>query len=105
MQNMNKPFSLASLVEYQDSAIVSNTIVKKDTGTVTLFAFDTGQALSEHTTPFDAMVQVLDGELEIRLSGTPHTVAAGASIIMPANEPHALKAAKPSKMLITMLKS
>lgn len=96
---------LAELVSYQKDAVVSKTIIDKKTGTVTLFAFDQGQGLSEHTAPFDAMVQVMDGEVEIRISGHPHQVKAGQIIIMPANEPHALKATAPFKMLLTMIRS
>lgn len=96
---------LAELVGYQKDTVVSKTIIDKKTGTVTLFAFDQGQGLSEHTAPFDAMVQVLDGEVEIRISGNPHRVKAGQIIIMPANEPHALKAVAPFKMLLTMIRS
>ena len=97
--------NLAERVEYQKDAVVSKTIIDKKTGTVTLFAFDQGQGLSEHTAPFDAMVQVLDGEVEIRIAGNPHRVKAGQMIIMPANEPHALKAVAPFKMLLTMIRS
>ncbi len=96
---------LTDLVKYQPSAVVSKTIIDKQTGTVTLFAFDEGQGLSEHTAPFDAMVQVLDGEVEIRISGNPHAVKAGQVIIMPAGAPHALKAVTPFKMLLTMIRS
>jgi len=97
--------NLAERVEYQKDAVVSKTIIDKKTGTVTLFAFDEGQGLSEHTAPFDAMVQVLDGEVEIRIAGNPHRVKAGQMIIMPANEPHALKAVASFKMLLTMIRS
>ena len=97
--------NLAERVGYQKDAVVSKTIIDKKTGTVTLFAFDQGQGLSEHTAPFDAMVQVLDGEVEIRISGNPHRVKAGQMIIMPANEPHALKAVASFKMLLTMIRS
>lgn len=96
---------VADLISYQDGAVVSRQIVKADAGNVTLFAFDLGQELSEHTTPFDALVHVLDGEAEIRISGKPHTLKAGEAILMPANEPHALKALKKFKMLLTMIKA
>ena len=96
---------LAGLVNYQPAAVVSKTIIEKQTGTVTLFAFDEGQGLSEHTAPFDAMVQVLDGEVQIHISGNPHTVKAGQVIVMPAGAPHALKALTPFKMLLTMIRS
>ena len=97
--------NLAELVGYQKDAVVSKTIIDKKTGTVTLFAFDQGQGLSEHTAPFDAMVQVLDGAVEIRIAGNPHRLNAGQTIIMPANQPHALTAVAPFKMLLTMIRS
>ena len=98
-------FKLTDLVEYQTGSVVSRTIVKKDTGTITLFAFDEGQALSEHKTPFDALVYVSDGEVEIAISGKPFHLKAGEMIIMPANEPHSLKALKKFKMMLVMIKS
>ena len=97
--------TLTEVAGYQKDAVVSKTIIDKKTGTVTLFAFDRGQGLSEHTAPFDAMVQVLDGEVEIRISGNPHTLKTGQMIIMPANQPHALTAVAPFKMLLTMIRS
>lgn len=96
---------MADLITYQDGSVVSRTIAKKDSGTITVFAFDKGQGLSEHTAPFDAMVQVLDGEVEVTISGEPHRVAAGEMIVMPANEPHALSAVERFKMVLVMLKS
>ena len=93
------------LVSYQDGAIVSREIVKKPTGNVTVFAFDEGQGLSEHTAPFDALVQVLEGEVEITISGEPHRLQGGGLILMPANQPHALKAIKRFKMILTMIRS
>ncbi len=96
---------LVNLLDYQKDAVVSKTIIDKKTGTVTLFAFDQGQGLSEHTAPFDAMVQVLDGQVEIRIAGSPHLLGTGQVIIMPANQPHALKAVMPFKMLLTMIRS
>jgi quercetin dioxygenase-like cupin family protein len=93
------------LVNYQDGSIVSREIVKKPTGTVTVFAFDEGQGMSEHTSPFDALVHVLDGEAEISVAGKPHTLQEGEIILMPANQPHALKAAKRFKMILTMIRS
>ncbi|CAG0928322.1 hypothetical protein TFLX_00842 [Thermoflexales bacterium] len=93
------------LVGYQEGAVVSRTLINQKTGTVTLFAFDAGQELSEHTTPYAALVQVLDGETEIRISGQPYQLKAGDSIIMPANDPHAVKALTKFKMLLTMIKS
>lgn len=97
--------TLSAMLEYQKDAVVSKTVLKKDTGTVTLFAFDEGQGLSEHTAPFDAMVQVLDGEVEITISGKPYHLKQGEFIIMPANEPHALKATRKFKMMLTMIRS
>jgi quercetin dioxygenase-like cupin family protein len=96
---------LATLVEYQAGAVVSRQVIAKPTGTVTLFAFDRGEGLSEHTAPFDALVQVLDGEAEITISRKPFRLGAGDAIIMPANEPHALKALERFKMLLVMIKS
>jgi len=93
------------LLSYQDGAVVSRTLVNKKTGTVTLFAFDEGEGLSEHTTLFDALVYLLDGEAEIIISGTSHHLKAGEMILMPANEPHALKATKRFKMMLIMIKS
>lgn len=96
-------FNPAQLVGYQAGAIVSRQLLKSEGGNVTLFAFDQGQELSEHTTPYDALVQVLDGAAEIRISGVDHHLAAGEAIIMPANEPHALKASSAFMMLLTMI--
>jgi quercetin dioxygenase-like cupin family protein len=93
------------LVNYQDGAVVSREIVKKPTGNVTLFAFDEGQGLSEHTAPFDALAQVVEGEAEIVISGQPHRVLGGEMILMPAGQPHALKATKRFKMILTMIRS
>jgi len=101
---MLKPESLADMVDYHDGSVVSHTVIKKETGTVTLFAFDKGQDLSEHTTPFDAMVYVIDGSAEITISGKPVTVQKGEMIIMPANEPHALKAVEQFKMMLIMIR-
>ncbi len=105
MAQPSKKFTLAELIDYQPSAVVSQTILEKPTGTVTLFAFDRGQGLSEHTAPFDALVQVLKGEAEITISGEPSHLVSGESIVMPADLPHALKAVKRFKMLLTMIKS
>ena len=96
---------LKEMVDYQNGAVVSKEIIKKQTGTVTLFAFDKGQGLSEHTAPFDAMVYIIDGEAEITISGKPFYLKQGEMIIMPANEPHALKAVKKFKMMLTMIRS
>jgi quercetin dioxygenase-like cupin family protein len=94
-----------NLVAYGKGAVVSRTIIKKKTGTVTLFAFDKGEGLSEHTAPFDAMVHVLDGEAEVVISNKPKKVNAGEFIIMPANKPHSLMAVKKFKMALIMIKS
>ena len=93
------------LVNYQAGAVVSRTIVNQKTGTVTLFAFDAGEALSEHTAPYDALAQALDGEAEITIAGQPFHLNAGEMIIMPANQPHAVKALKNFKMMLTMIRS
>ncbi|MDD5243680.1 MAG: cupin domain-containing protein [Syntrophorhabdaceae bacterium] len=105
MDNKVTTHSLVDMVNYQKEAVVSKTIIEKNTGTVTLFAFDMGQGLSEHTAPFDALVQVLDGEVEISISGKPFYLKQGEIIIMPAHEPHALKAVSNFKMLLTMIRS
>jgi quercetin dioxygenase-like cupin family protein len=96
---------LAKFVDYQKGAVVSREILARPTGTVTVFAFDEGQGLSEHTAPFDALVQVIDGEAEITISGEPHAVAAGEVIVMPANRPHALRALRRFKMMLVMIRS
>jgi quercetin dioxygenase-like cupin family protein len=99
-----KVLDMARLVEYQTGSVVSRTIIQKKTGTVTLFAFDEGQGLSEHTAPFDALVCLLDGEAEITISGNASILKKGEMIIMPASEPHALKALKPFKMMLVMIR-
>ena len=105
MNNLSIPTKLADLVEYQDDATVSNTLVKKQAGTITLFAFDREQALSEHTAPYDALVVVLEGKMEIAIGGEPHGVHAFETILLPAGIPHALRAQEASKMLLTMIRS
>lgn len=97
-------FDVAQLVDYAEGGVISKQILKNEAGNVTLFSFDKGQGLSEHSAPFDALVQILDGEAEIHIGGTPHKVNAGEIIIMPANVPHALFAVKRFKMLLTMIK-
>lgn len=97
--------SLKDLIDYQDEAVVSRTIIDKKAGTVTLFSFDEGQGLSEHTAPFDALVHILEGEAEITISGKPLRVKEGEMVIMPANQPHALRALSKFKMLLTMIRS
>ncbi len=94
----------ADLAQYQEGAVVSREVIRKPTGSVTLFAFDQGQGLSEHTAPFDALVHVLDGEAEITVSGRPHVVPAGGMILMPAGEPHALLARTRFRMVLTMIR-
>ena len=102
----SKALETQSLIDYQKDSVVSKEIIKKELGTVTVFAFDKGQGLSEHSAPFDAMVQIIDGEAEITISGVKHTVKAGEMIIMPADEPHALQEVNcPYKMILTMIKS
>ena len=95
----------AELVNYQDGAVVSREIVKRPTGSVTIFAFDEGEGLSEHTAPFDALVQMLEGNAEIMIGGQPHQLQGGEMILMPAGQPHALKALKRFKMILTMIRS
>jgi quercetin dioxygenase-like cupin family protein len=96
--------NLEQLVEYQSDSAVSKTILKKKTGNITLFAFDEGQGLSEHTAPFDAMVVILDGKSEIKIDGEEFLLGKGDSIIMPAGKPHALKAIEKFKMMLIMIK-
>ena len=102
---LGKVFEVEDLIDYQDGSVVSREIIKKDTGTVTIFAFDKGEGLSEHTAPFDAMVQIIDGSAEITISGKKNLLGKGEMIIMPANEPHALKALERYKMVLTMIRS
>ena len=96
---------LAELVNYQEGAVVSRTLIARPTGTVTLFAFDEGNGLSEHTSPFDALAHVLEGKAEIVVSGKPLLTSAGEAVLMPANQPHSLKALTRFKMLLTMIRS
>ena len=106
MENLvSKVKRLANLADYQTASIVSRTIIDKKTGSVTFFAFDKGQGLSEHTAPFDAMVYIIDGEAEITISGKPFHLKQGEMIFMPAKEPHALKAVKNFKMMLTLIRS
>jgi quercetin dioxygenase-like cupin family protein len=100
-----KALKAKDLVGYDKGAVVSRTIIQKPVGTVTIFSFDKGQGLSEHTAPFDAMVEILDGEAEIMIDRKPVKVKAGEFIIMPANRPHALHAAKKFKMALIMIKA
>lgn len=96
--------TLSEMIAVQPQSIVSQTLVERQAGTVTLFAFDAGQALSEHTAPFDALVHVLEGEVEIRIAGEPHHLAAGQLVVMPGGRPHAVRALAPLKMLLTMIR-
>jgi len=96
--------SLVSLVDYQDGSVVSKEIIKKEKGSVSLFAFDKGQGLSEHTAPFDALVYIFDGKVEISIAGKQYSLKVGETIIMPANKPHSLKAVDRFKMLLVMIK-
>lgn len=100
-----KPFNINDLIEYQENSVVSREIIKKETGTVTIFAFDNGEGLSEHTAPFDAMVQIVDGTAEIIINNTNNIVQKGEMIIMPGNVPHALNAIERFKMVLTMIRS
>ncbi len=95
---------LVDMVNYQDGAVVSREIMNEKSGTVTVFAFDKGQGLSEHTAPFDAMVYLLEGEVEVTISGMPLLLRQGEMVVLPANQPHALKAIKRFKMMLTMMK-
>lgn len=97
--------NLATLIDYQSSSIVSREILKGATGKVTLFAFDEGEGLSEHTSPFNALVQVVEGEVEITIAGKANIVKAGELILMPAQQPHALRAVMRFKMVLTMIRS
>ena len=97
-------FSYPEQIDYQKGSVVSQTLIDKKTGTVTLFAFDRGQGLSEHTAPFDALVEIVEGEANIAIGGTDHLVREGQNIVMPANVPHALKADKRFKMVLIMIR-
>ena len=99
------PFKLNEMIAYQDGAVVSREILRKKTGTVTVFAFDKGQDLSEHTAPFDATILCLDGELEATIDGTPMKVQEGEMLIMPADKPHSIKAVEKFKMLLIMIRT
>ncbi|HML05108.1 MAG TPA: cupin domain-containing protein [Methanobacterium sp.] len=101
----SKVLKVAELIDYQEGSVVSREIIRKETGTVTIFAFDKGEGLSEHTAPFDAMVQIVDGKAEITISGNKNILEKGDMIIMPANEPHALTALEKYKMVLTMIRS
>lgn len=96
---------LIDLVDYQEGAVVSKTIIDEKTGTVTLFAFNEGQGLSEHSAPFDVLIYILDGEAEVVISGKPLHLHKGEMVVMPANEPHSLRAIKNFKMILTLIRS
>jgi len=100
-----KVLEVKDLVQYQSGSVVSRQLIKKEVGNVTLFAFDEGEGLSEHTAPYDALVYVYDGEAEVTISGTAFTVSKGQLVIMPADQPHALKAKKSFKMMLVMIRS
>jgi quercetin dioxygenase-like cupin family protein len=102
--DMTQALKLKDIAAYQEHSVVSREIIRKPSGTMTVFAFDKGEGLSEHTAPFDAAVYLLEGEAEIRIDGKPYTVKEGEMIIMPANKPHALKAVSRYKMLLVMIK-
>jgi len=102
---IGRAFNMNEQVSYQSGSVVSKTLIDKKIGTLTLFAFDAGQGLSEHTAPFDAVVQIVDGTAAITIDGTVHQVQAGEMIIMPANLPHSLKAEVPFKMLLVMIRA
>lgn len=102
---LGETINLANLVGYQEGAVVSRAVVDKPVGTITAFAFDEGEGLSEHTAPYDAFVQVLDGEAQVTIEGTVHAVSAGEIIVMPANRPHSLRAEKRFKMLLVMIRA
>jgi quercetin dioxygenase-like cupin family protein len=102
---IGRSMNLSGMIAYQQDAVVSKTVVAKKTGTVTLFAFDSGQGLSEHSAPYDALVQILDGEALVTIGGKDQVTRCGEIIIMPANIPHALKATGRFKMMLVMIKS
>ncbi len=104
MGNEITKFKLESGIEFQNESVVSKVIMKKDNGNITLFAFDKNESLSEHTSPYDAVVYIVEGEMEIKLDGVPYNVSTGELIIMPANVPHGLIALEKTKMLLTMIK-
>lgn len=98
-------FDVGALVAYQQGSVVSRQVLKKETGTVTVFAFAEGEGLSEHTAPFDALVHVVDGEADVVIAGTTHRVRAGQAIVLPAGHPHSLSAPVPFKMVLTMIRA
>lgn len=105
MESETLSINLNELLKYQSGAVVSKVLLKKSSGNITLFAFDKGEGLSEHTAPFDAFVQITDGEAEITISGKPYLLHGGEAIVMPAGQPHSLKAVAAFKMILVMIKS
>lgn len=105
MELIGNALTLSELVAYNEGSVVSKTLIDKKIGTVTIFSFAAGQGLSEHTVPYDAFVQIVDGEAQVTINGEPHTVTAGQMIIMPANIPHELKAVQAFKMLLVMIRA
>ncbi len=102
---LRRPFECGDIIDYSPGAVVSKTLIKKSSGTITLFSFDKGEGLSEHKAPFDALVQIIDGEAEITLDSKSIKVSAGSSIILPADIPHSLKANERFKMILTMIRN
>lgn len=103
--DLERPENLETLIDYQAASVVSRTLVKKPSGTVTLFAFDAGEGLSEHTAPYDALVVLMDGEAEVQIAEETHVVKKGQALRLPANIPHALRATSKFKMMLTMIRS
>ena len=103
-ENINQVMDINSLLEYQEGAVVSRALIKEKSGNITIFAFDKGQELSEHTAPFDAIVQVIEGKMQVSIDSKPHNLEIGQMIIMPANIPHALFATEKFKMILSMIK-
>lgn len=104
-EELSKPFVIGDIIDYSPNSVVSKTVIKKTSGNVTLFSFDKGEGLSEHKAPFDALVQIIEGEAEITLEGKINSLKAGNAMILPADIPHALKANERFKMLLTMIRS
>ena len=104
-ENIGRVLDITPMLEYQEGAIVSRTLIKKKSGTITVFAFDKGQALSEHTAPFNALVHIIDGAVKISIGGKENNLQSGQGIIMPAGIPHAVYATEKFKMILTMIKS
>lgn len=102
---IGRVYTMTELLAYQEGSVVSRTLIDKKIGTLTVFAFGEGQGLSEHTAPYDAFIQILDGEADVTIAGTPHRLAAGQMIIMPANQPHTVKAVRQFKMLLVMIRA